>query len=324
MFRRLLVIAALALLAASCSFSDVLATVNGVEITEDDLLSVDPDWEDPANYPLPAPRLDATGAEIAAPETRGSALRQSVFELVQFAAIQQTAEEQFGIVIDDAAVQERMSDPPLRWAGVLDPALMADGANDEVRRLIAEETLIADAVVPEVLAAAEGGYDAWLENRPETVTKVCLRFLITASAEEGEAAIERINAGEDFGDVADDVSLDQSSPGGFLLNPAGECSAALSELNDVATNAIAGVDEGVPVGPIDVGGGFAVLMIDELLLPASAAELEAAPLDYLDPGQVRILFSAWSSRAVREADVWVSPTLGTWSPDALGIIPPGG
>jgi hypothetical protein len=207
---------------------------------------------------------------------------------------------------------------------VLDPTQMVDGTNEELRRRIAEQTLIADTIAPEVIAAAEGGYDAWLENRPETVTKICLRYLITASEDEGAAAIERIIAGEEFGTIADEVSLDQTSPGGFLLNPMGECAAFLSDLNEVATSAIAGVEVGVPVGPIDVGGSFAVLMIDEQLLPASAAELEAAPMDYLDLNQARSVFAAWSSRAIGEADVWISPTLGTWSPDALGIVPPGG
>lgn len=324
MFRRLLVIPALALLAASCSSTDVLATVNGVEITSDELLIVDPAWEDPTTYPLAVPRVDATGTETPDPQTRGEALRVSVFELVQAEVIKQTALDQFGIAIGVDAIQERMDNPPNRWVAVLDPALMIDGGNDEVRRRIAEQTLIADAIAPEVIAAAEGGYEAWLENRPETVTKVCLRYLIAASEEDGAVAIDRINDGEDFGAVVAELSLDQSSPGGYLLNPAGECVAALSELNEVATNAITGVEVGVPVGPIDVGGGFAVLMIDERLLPASAEALEAAPMDYLDPNQARVVFSAWSSRAIGEADVWVSPTVGTWSPEGLGIAPPSG
>ena len=194
MFRRLLVIPALALLAASCSSTDVLATVNGAEITKDDLLVVDSAWEDPATYPLSVPRVDATGIETPDPQTRGEALRVSVFELVQAEAIKQTAQDQFGIAIDSAAIQARMDNPPTRWAGVLDPALMIDGTNDEVRRRIAEQTLIADAIAPAVIAAAEGGYAGWLENRPDTVTKVCLRYLISASEDDGAAAIDRINA----------------------------------------------------------------------------------------------------------------------------------
>ncbi len=324
MIRRLLVVFAIALLAASCSSSDVLATVNGVDITKDDLLVVDTDWEDPATYPLASPGADPLGAEAAAPETRGAALRQSVFELVQAEAIRQTAADQFDLSFADAEIQERMDAPPARWAGVLDPVLMDDGSNDEVRRLIAEQTLIADAVAPEVIAAAEGGYDAWLTNRPETVTRICLRYVIAGSDEDGVTAINRVSEGEDFGTVALELSVDQSSPGGFLLNPAGECSASLSELNEVISSAISGIDVGVPTGPIDLGGGFAVLMVEERTLPGSAADLEASPMDYLDPGQARVMFAAWSSRAISEADIWVAPTLGTWSSDALGIIPPSG
>lgn len=324
MFRRLLAIFAVALLAASCSSSDVLATVNGERITKDDLFGLDPDWEDPASYVPDAPADAIPGAEAPAEaiDSKGGALRQSVFQLVLFEAIVQAAEDQFGFSVDEAEIAARMDDPPARYASLLNPAFMVDGTNDEIRRRIAEETLLLDLVAPAVIAEEEGGYEAWLTARPETVTKVCLRYNIVGSSDEASAVIDRLEAGEDFATVFAETSLDQSSPGGYLLNADGTCAASLSALTEVITEAIAAAELNEPIGPIDLTGNFAVLRVDERISPASAAVLAASPMDYLDASQARIVFEAWSSQALAAADIEVSPALGQWSSAALGIIPP--
>ena len=325
--RRLLVIFALALLAASCSSSDVLATVNGVDITKDELLRVDPGWEDPRSY-TPTESARTIGGEnvnLASADSVGGALRQSVVQLVTFEATVQAAETQFGVFADEEAIAARLQDPPRRYASLIDPAFMADGANDDVRRRNAEMTILQDEITPMLIADQLGGYDAWLADRPETVSSVCLRFIVVATAEDGDVVVDRLETGDDFAVVAEETSLDQSAPGGYLLNPDGSCGAtefALVTQNQVVGLAVMAAEVGQPAGPIDIGGSFVVLMVEERIEPSSAADLQANAMEYVDLSVASTIWAGWSSQVVAEADVEVSPQLGTWSAAGLGIVPP--
>ena len=76
-FRRFLVIVPIALLAASCSSADTLATVNGSEITREDLKALRPSYLD----------VSSLNAEQ---------VRQDLTLLIVLEAVQTAAEEQFG------------------------------------------------------------------------------------------------------------------------------------------------------------------------------------------------------------------------------------
>ncbi|MDJ0953116.1 MAG: hypothetical protein QNJ81_05515 [Acidimicrobiia bacterium] len=302
MFRRLLPVLAIALLAASCSTSEVLATVNGVDITEQDLYQVYPEWEESTNL-------------------SGEDLRQAVSNLVVFEAIGQAAEDQYGVVLDDAAIAERMENPPDRYATILVPELMTGTANDEIRRLNAVQSLLTDAIGPQLFAADLGGYDGWLESRPETVARVCMRYILVATTEDAANAIDRLNAGEDFAVVVAEVSLDQSAPDGLLVNDEGSCLISLALFNDTIVVAAIDAELGEPIGPVPIGTSYAVLRFEDRVLP-TPAELAADPMEWADPAPINATYSGWTSDVLREADISVSPVLGRWSSAGFGIEPP--
>ncbi len=302
MFRRLLLVLAIALLTASCSTSDVLATVNGVNITEEDLYQVYPEWEEPVNL-------------------RGEDLRQAVSNLVVFETVSQAAEDQYGVVVDEASIAERMANPPDRYASILVPELMTGTANDEIRRLNAIQSLLTDAIGPQLFADNVGGYDGWLEARPETVARVCMRYILVATTGDANDAIGRLNDGEDFGELVAEVSLDQSAPGGLLVNDEGDCLISLALFNDTIVTAGIEAELNEPIGPVPIGTSYAVLQFEERVLP-SPAELAADPMEWADPGPINAVYSGWTSDALREADISVSPVLGRWSSAGFGIQPP--
>ncbi len=302
MFRRLLPVFAIALLAASCSTSDVLATVNGVNITEEDLLEVYPDWEDPANL-------------------GGEDLRQAVSNLVTFEAITQAAEEQYGLVLDETEIADRILNPPDRYATILVPELMTGSATDGILRLNAIQSLLVDSIGPQLFADNVGGYGEWLETRPETVARVCMRFILVATTDEAADVIDRLNAGESFADLVPEVSLDQSAPDGRLVDSEGNCLISLALFTDTIVTAAIEAELNEPIGPVPIGTNYAVLQFEDRVLP-TVDELQTDPMEWADPAPINAAYSGWTSDALRDADVSVSPTLGRWSSIGFGIEPP--
>ena len=300
MFRRLLIILALALLAASCSSSDVLATVNGEEITKSDLYDLRPAYEE-----------DLTGVT-------GESLREDVSGLIVLTATRQAAERDFGLVIDDAMIADRLTNPPERYAAILAPDLADEGT----QRNRAVVTLLIDAVGSALIEQEAGGFAALLADRPGAVTRSCVRHIAVATVEEGNDVLARLEQGEDFVTVAAEVSLDQASPEGLIVGPEGDCLTWLNAVGDEFATLAATAELDVPVGPVASGGGFSVLRVEDRIGPSSAAELAADPMAYLDLGVASTVYSGWASETVRMADVSLTPTLGSWSGVGFGISPP--
>lgn len=305
MFRRLLVVFAVALLAASCSSSDTLATVNGEAITKDDLIALRSLYED------------------AASATTGEALREDVSRLIVLETSLQAAAEDFGLIIEDEAIEARLTNPPARYAAVFPPDEIADESNAVTMRNRAIVSILIDTAGSALAVEEAGGYDALLTTRPDRVAQVCVRHIAVATVEEGEAVLARLLAGEDFQEVAAQVSLDQATPGGLIGSEDGNCLEWVSAVGEEFAILAATAELDVPVGPVFNGSGFSVIRVEDRVMPASVADLAANPMDYLDPGIATNSYSAWVSDAVRDADIEVSPTLGRWSADGFGIAPPG-
>ena len=302
MSRRLLVILAAALLAASCSSADTLATVNGEEITKDDLYALNPAYEESIS------------------SLTGEDLREDVSGLVVLAATLQAAEEQFGVSVTEADITDRLVNPPARYASIL---AATDVAGDAItQRNRAAVTLMLDTVAPSLMAEELGGYEAILANSPETVARLCIRHIAVATEEEANAVLARLADGEDFVALAAELSLDTVSPEGLLIDAEGVCLNHYAALAPEFAVAAATAELNVPTGPIASGSGFSVIMVEDRVLPASAEELAASPMDYIDLNLASSYYSAWASESVRLADVEVSPELGTWSSAGFGIAPP--
>jgi hypothetical protein len=78
-----------------------------------------------------------------------------------------------------------------------------------------------------------------------------------------------------------------------------------------------------PVGPVISGSAWDIVRVEDRLGPASAAELAANVMEFLNPDYISSLYTPWFNDAVRAADIDVSPTVGRWSSAGIGIAPPG-
>ncbi len=303
-FRRLLVVLAVALLAASCSSADTLATVNSNEITKDDLFALRPSYE-------------STGSLTS------EQVRQDLTLLIIIEAIKDAANFEFGYVMTEADIGERVSNPPTRYATVIAPPDQFADVTEDAIRASAAQSLVRDAVVPELSRVESGGFEILIDQRPEDITRACVRHISTASEQEAQAVLARLEAGEDFQTLVAEVSLDQASPGGLLATADGECLVWLTRVGIEFATLAATAPLNTPVGPVVSDQQWNVIVVEDRMAPASVAELANDPMEWLDPDYISALYTPWLNDVVRNAQIDVSPTVGRWSEAGVGIAPPG-
>ena len=147
--------------------------------------------------------------------------------------------------------------------------------------------------------------------------EVCGRHILTATEEEAADAKARVEAGEDFAAVADEISLDTFSAGGELPCP----QAAGNYVPEFGKAAVT-----APIGemtdPVQTQYGWHIILIEDRTGPESLDELVANPLEYLNPSYVGDFWVEWVNAAIEGADIDVKSQVGTWAPDSHGILPP--
>lgn len=294
--RRILISSlALALAAAACSGGSgaQVASVGDNVITERDLAD------------LYETGLDALPIDAS--------LRSTVFSLVAKAIIVDAIRADFGVEIDqeevdmvEQAMLDQMSSSGLTPADYV----QTPNAGLEMIRLNAEISVIRE-VAQRALASAPAIIEQILAD-PTAITTVCALHVLVNTEEEATAALERVQGGEDFALVADEVSID-SAPGGDL-----GCRLANAYVEPFA---IATVEAPLlePIGPVQTQFGYHVIQVNERTTEDEEI-VRANPQEYLSRSQIEELWSAWLTETLQDAEVDLDPKYGQWT--AFGILPP--
>ncbi len=337
-----LLLAVVALSSAGCATVDglrgptgdprVAATVDGVDITIEELEE----------------RLGAAPAEPQPGEDPAAQQSSVVTQLVQETLLRSAAEEQ-GVEVteeDLAATREALVQQFGGEEGLTQQLQQAGVTEDEFQTILEVQTLqsllnesvsagveVTDAEVEEYYASAAGPFG------PQSAE---LRQLVVESEAAGEAAVARVEGGEDFTAVAADVSTDPSGPAGVEL---GE--VARDGIPPQFVEAIFSAEPGAVVGPIEAGpDAFVVLQVVALGEPQ-----EQPPFEEVQDQVRQQLVALRQEQEVTayftelfDADVDVNPRFGVWDPTAqqvadigplgrteleqaegaLGELPPGG
>jgi peptidyl-prolyl cis-trans isomerase C len=135
---------------------------------------------------------------------------------------------------------------------------------DQLRRLIEESELVQvafEAIQAGVVVSEAEMRVSYQGTRERYVVpaEVCAKHILVAELDEAEAVVERLEAGEDFAEVAAEVSRDTGSAarGGELgCLPQG---ATVPAFDDAAF----GAEVGVLTGPVQTQFGYHLLMVDE-------------------------------------------------------------
>lgn len=152
---------------------------------------------------------------------------------------------------DDAVFEQLLSE-----AGFRDEAQLRTLVEESELVQLAFEAIEAGVVVSD--AELRVSYAGTRERFVEPA-QVCARHILVAEEAEAEAVVERLESGEDFAEVAAEVSTDTGSAasGGALgCLPEGATVPAFDE-------AAFGAEIGVLTGPVETQFGYHLLVVDE-------------------------------------------------------------
>lgn len=310
-------LALLALGATACSGSagSVSATVGDTEISVAD---VEQAYARRAEAPAVASEL--AGDESGDPDP---ALQASVLTtLIRTEVLRQAAEDRSIEVGDEEISEQRKTlvesvggqealDEMLADANVSDEELEANLMDQAIQTAISDE--LASEVSDEQVRAAftedpQGQYGE----------KVEVRHILTKSEEDAQTAIERIEAGEEFSEVAKDMSTDTgSAERGGELGP-----IARGTTVEAFDNAAFDAEEGELVGPIETEFGFHVLEVTGQVAGAEFSDVEKDIRTQLESAAQGQAFNDYITEFVSGLEIEVNPRYGTWDAQSVSVVPP--
>lgn len=310
-FRRYIAPAALvgaaALVLTSCSDDTpaTAASVNGRDIATSD---VEAQAEIIANDPGVQQQIEGASDEQAQQQINAFALNQLIFE-----ALLLDGAEELGVEISDEDIEATVTEISAQFGGEdeMYAQLEEQGLDRaEVDRQVELATVrdaIIDEMSPEVSEAeVEGAYDAGAPAR----------HILLETEDEAVDAYERIDGGEDFAEVAQEVSMDGSGQNGGDLGFV-QPGMTVPPFED----ALFGAAEGELVGPVQSDFGFHVIERLEKPALADVEEELRATLEQQAVQEGQMAFQQFLSERMQSADIQVDPAFGEWDPETGQVVP---
>jgi parvulin-like peptidyl-prolyl isomerase len=243
--------------------------------------------------------------------------------LIQWTAIAEAAETDYGL----NPTQEEIASEVDRiyseqGAGAeFEQFLEQQNISAEGLDLYAAQLLLGQRILTELDATlgepTEAEAATLLAEDPGAWTEVCAAHILVATAEEANAVLERLGAGEEFAALAIELSTDTGSgaAGGELgcRIPSG----ANGYVPEFAAATMSG-ELGEVIGPVETQFGFHLVRVDSRT-EATMAEL----IEGLSNVRLSDAVDEWYVGALSNADIDVAANWGTWATDPQpGIVPP--
>ncbi len=246
--------------------------------------------------------------------------------LIQWKIIEDAAAEEFGIAFTDEEIEAELQEliATLAPGMAVDDVATEQNISESTLRTFAKAGLIQERIATELGEATPPPSDdevtAAVSDQVANSTEVCARHLLVETEDEASEAKARIEGGEDFATVAEEVSTDPSvaDNGGDL--GCSEAGRYVPEFRDAAIS----VDIDAISDPVQSQFGFHVLQVYE--------RTEVAEADLPDEEEVRAglrqmagseSLQDWLADRVEQADVTVDERYGTWTTDPQPqVIPP--
>jgi foldase protein PrsA len=267
----------------------VAATVNGVEIRVDEVEAL----LDPAD-----------GTTIAKPE-----FAQVLGFLVQQQIVSESAESEFGIVIEDSEIDAEattMVEAALGEDQTREEFLQAQGLTEDLLRRLAHSQLLVTEI-NEVIEA-----DVAAPTQEEIDGLYCSSHILVATEQEAGDVAGRLEAGEDFAALAGELSTDTGS--GALGGDLG-CQPAEAYVEPFAA-ALTTAEVDIPTAPVESEFGWHIILV---------RDDEEAVIETLTAEAVNEAANTWFTDQFESAEVTVDEEYGTWQATPTPqVVPPSG
>jgi foldase protein PrsA len=302
-----LLIVALALVVSACGGSDgeTAATVNGTEYTVGDVNEL----------------VFDSGETVSKQQ-----FAQFLGFLVQYDIVVKAAEQDYDITFTEDEIDEAAQDIYSENAEeetTFDEFLEANQVSEEFLRDVAHLQLVEEAVrvelESELEAPAQEDIDAQRENAYDSLTEVCAAHILVETEAEAQEVLDRLEAGEDFADLATELSLDTGSgeAGGDL-----GCAPPTQYVPEFA-EAVLVAEIDVPTDPIETEFGYHIIVVSERTFPEdSDLPTEEEIIESLRVPAVNQALTTWISGHLESAEVEINEKFGTWQSNPAGVIPP--
>ena len=304
----LVVLAALVFAACGGASNTVAASVNGTDITLGEVRDL----------------IEIEGSTIPKDQ-----FAQFLGFEIQWEIVEQAAAQEWGIEITEGEIDaesDRIYDST-NVDETREEFTANRGVTEEFLRNIAHQGLLDIAVRAElesdVPQPSQEDVDAEIATAEASLTTVCVSHILVATEAEAQDVVGRLAAGEDFGEIAIEVSQDPGSGANGGVLPCGSAGQYVPEFRDAAIIA--------PIGEVyselvETQFGFHIMMVTDRQEPA--VEELPTPQDVADGLHSQAVgdrLNLWFQTQVEAAVVTVDEQYGTWAtqPQA-GVTPPAG
>ena len=288
-----------ALLLAACGggSNSVAATVDGEEITVGEVEA-----------------LIDLGEESTIPKEQFAEMLG--FEIQQ-RILTGAAESELGIVIGEpeiAAEADAIVEEFNTAGGTREEFLSTNGVTEALLLEIAHQRLLETQVRGKLEADVPAPTQQEIDGvMTEAEAAYCASHILVATEQEATDVLGRLDAGEQFVDLAAELSTDTNSGalGGDL--GCGPSTAYVTEFADALTTA----EVGVPSDPVETEFGFHIILVREDEIPT-----EEDVIGQLNGAALTTAVNDWFLGIIEGAEVTVEESYGTWDSTVPEVVPP--
>lgn len=249
---------------------------------------------------------------------------------IQFVVITDAAMEDFGISLTDEEVTERSDEiyNDFKTEGEsLEDFLATREITEAFLTEVARQGIISDQIRAEFEPEAEDPTEEEIAEATKLAlaqaTNACVSHILVETEDEAMDALEQLDDGADFAELATELSTDTGSAANGGALGCATLDGYVAPFRDASLEATVG--EVVPM-PVESQFGFHVILVTDRVDPEEGTLLtEDEIIDGLIAQQVDTLYSEWFFEVVGAAEVTVEAEYGTWEPappSGPAVIPP--
>lgn len=246
--------------------------------------------------------------------------------LIQWDIVITAAEGDFEISftedeIDEAGQQiyETNAEPGVTFEGFLEANGVSQDFVNKFAQLQLVETALGEVLIEDIEPPSAEDIEAQRETAFGNLTEVCVSHILVDTEAESGDVFDRLDSGETFGDLAIELSTDQTTgPEGGDLG----CSAPtryVPEFMDATLEA----DLDVPYGPVETEFGFHAVLVTERTFPTDdELPTDEEIIEGTKAAELPSVLSTWIGEHLDSAEVSVNEKYGTWQTNPAGVVPP--
>jgi len=181
------------------------------------------------------------------------------------------------------------------------------------------EAAVGEVLLEDIEAPSAEDIEAQRASAYDSLTEVCVSHILVETEAESNDVIDRLTAGEEFSDLAMELSTDTGSgaEGGDL-----GCTSPtryVPEFMDATLEA----EIDVPFGPVESEFGFHTVLVMERTFPTDEElPTDEEIIESTRNAELPQVLSNWIGGHLDSAEVTVNEKYGTWQTNPAGVVPP--